>query len=489
MTNSEIDILVCGAGAAGLTLGIELARRGIAFRLIEKRETPFDGSRGKGIQPRSQEVFEDLGILDKVMASGGLYPLQRHYRADGTYADVSMVDDAVPTPAEPYHWALMVPQFRTEAIMRERLAELGAAVEFGCELTGFAQDATGVTVHLSGPAGQETIRVRYLVGADGGRSFVRRALDIGFPGKTLGVRAIGADVAATGLTREVWHEWNEGDMKRQVGLGPLPGTDLFQFQAPIPLEGEADLSVDGLNTMLALRSGRDDIRITAVQWASAFNMNARLADRYRDGRVLLCGDAAHVHPPTGGQGLNTSVQDAYNLGWKLAAMLAGAPDALLESYEAERRPVAADVLGLSTRLLDEAKRGESKRGREVNQLDLGYRGSALALEMRGGGLAAGDRAPDAPVTGAAGQPLRLFELFKGPHWTLLLGGRAAAPAARKGLSMHRVDGDIRDEAGHLADAYALDPGEAILIRPDGYVGAIVTSAGASALDDYLARWV
>lgn len=123
MTNSEIDILVCGAGAAGLTLGIELARRGISFRLIEKRETPFDGSRGKGVQPRSQEVFEDLGILDKVMASGGLYPLQRHYRPDGTYADVSMADDAVPTPAEPYHWALMVPQFRTEAIMRERLAE------------------------------------------------------------------------------------------------------------------------------------------------------------------------------------------------------------------------------------------------------------------------------------------------------------------------------------------------------------------------------
>lgn len=489
MTNAAVDILVCGAGAAGLTLGIELARRGVSFRLIEKNETPFEGSRGKGIQPRSQEVFEDLGVLDKLMATGGLYPPQRHYRADGTYTDVLMVDDAVPTPAEPYHWALMVPQFRTEAIMRERLAELGAAVEFGCELTGFAQHASGVTVHLSGPAGQETMRVRYLVGADGGRSFVRRALDIGFPGKTLGVRAIGADVAATGLSREVWHEWNEGDMDRQIGLGPLPGTDLFQFQAPIPLEGEADLSVDGLNTMLAQRSGRDDISITAVHWASAFSMNARLADRYREGRVLLCGDAAHVHPPTGGQGLNTSVQDAYNLGWKLAATLDGAPDVVLDSYEAERRPIAADVLGLSARLLDEAKRGESKRGREVNQLDLGYRGSALTLDMRGGALAAGDRAPDAPMTGAAGQPVRLFELFKGPHWTLLLGARARAPAPRRGLSMHRVGGDIIDKFGHLADAYALGPGEAILIRPDGYVGAIVTSDEASALEDYLASLV
>lgn len=486
MTNSDVDILICGAGAAGLTLGIELARRGVSFRLIEKRATPFDGSRGKGVQPRSQEVFEDLGILDKLMATGGLYPPQRRYRPDGNYTDVLMVDDAAPTPAEPYHWALMVPQFLTEAIMRERLAELGAGVEFGCELTGFTQDDSGVTARLSAPAGQETARVRYLVGADGGRSFVRQALDIGFPGKTLGVRAIGADVAATGLNREVWHEWNDGDMDRQVGLGPLPGTDLFQFQAPIPLEGEADLSVKGLNAILAQRSGRADIRITAVHWASAFEMNARLADRYRDGRVFLCGDAAHVHPPTGGQGLNTSVQDAYNLGWKLAATLAGAFDAMLDSYEAERRPIAADVLGLSARLLDEAKRGERKRGREVNQLDLGYRGGALAFDTRGGALAAGDRAPDAPMIGAAGQPIRLFELFKGPHWTLLLGAGAPAPAARKGLSIHRVGGDILDKAGHLADAYALGSDEAILIRPDGYVGAAVTSKDAPALEDYLA---
>jgi 2-polyprenyl-6-methoxyphenol hydroxylase-like FAD-dependent oxidoreductase len=484
MTNS--DILICGAGAAGLTLGIDLARRGASFRLIEKRATPFDGSRGKGVQPRSQEVFEDLGILDRLMATGGLYPPQRRYPADGNFTDVLMTDDANPTPAEPYHWALMVPQFLTEAVMRDRLAELGAAVEFGCELTGFTQDFNGVTAYLSGPAGQETVRVRYLVGADGGRSFVRHALDIGFPGKTLGVRVIGADVAVTGLNREVWHGWNEGDMDRQIGLGPLPGTDLFQFQAPIPLEGDADLSVKGLNAMLAQRSGRDDIRITAVHWASAFSMSARLADRYRDGRVFLCGDAAHVHPPTGGQGLNTSVQDAYNLGWKLAATLAGASDAVLASYEAERRPIAADVLGLSTRLLDDARRGEDKRGREVHQLDLNYRGGALALDTRGGALAAGDRAPDAPLTGAAGQPVRLFELFKGPHWTLLLGSDAHVPAARKGLSIHRVGGDILDTAGHLADAYALGPGEAILIRPDGYIGAVLTAGGAAALEGYLA---
>lgn len=488
MANPDIDILICGAGAAGLTLAIDLARRGVSFRLIEKRATPFDGSRGKGIQPRSQEVFEDLGILDRLMATGGLYPPQRHYRLDGGFTDKLMADPVPASPAEPYHWALMVPQFLTEAIMRDRLAELGAAVEFGCELTGFTQEDNGVTARLSGPLGQETVRASYLVGADGGHSFVRRALDIGFPGRTLGVRAIGADVAVTGLSRDVWHEWNDGDMGRQVGLGPLPGTDLFQFQAPIPLEGEVNLSAHGLNLLLAERSGREDVRITAVHWASAFTMSARLADRYRQGRVFLCGDAAHVHPPTGGQGLNTSVQDAYNLGWKLAARLAGAPEAVLESYEAERRPIAADVLGLSARLLDAAKQGESKRGREVNQLDLSYRGGALALDTRCGALAAGDRAPDAPLMGAAGQPVRLFELFKGPQWTLLLGQTAKAPAARKGLSVHRVGGDIHDQAGGLADAYALGPNEAILIRPDGYVGAAVTTHQAAALEDYLARF-
>ncbi len=125
--------------------------------------------------------------------------------------------------------------------------------------------------------------------------------------------------------------------------------------------------------MIARRTGRDDIVIRSVSWASAYTMNARLADRYRDGRVFLIGDAAHIHPPTGGQGLNTSVQDSYNLGWKLASVLAGAPETLLATYEEERRPIAAEMLGLATKLLDAAKRGSMRRGREVQQLDLGYR--------------------------------------------------------------------------------------------------------------------
>jgi 2-polyprenyl-6-methoxyphenol hydroxylase-like FAD-dependent oxidoreductase len=484
------EVLICGAGAAGLTLAIELARRGTSFRLIEKMDGPFRGSRGKGIQPRTQEIFADLGIIDRVVAAGGLYPPQREYRDDGSTSESDVMEHQDPTPAEPYHLPLMVPQFLTEGVMRERLVELGYRPEFGRELVGVRQDKEGVTATIAGKAGEEVIWVRYLVGADGGRSFVRHALDIGFPGKTLGVRAIVADVVLTGLERDAWHRFNEGSMGRQMSLCPLAGTGFFQLQAPIPLEGEVDLSAAGLSAMVAERTGRDDISIQSVSWASAFNMNARLADRYRVGGMFLVGDAAHIHPPTGGQGLNTSVQDAYNLGWKLAAVIAGAPDALLDSYEEERRPIAADMLGLATKLLDAAKRGDMRRGREVRQLDLGYAQSSLALERpeRGGGLLAGDRAPDAPVRGAGGQPTRLFELFKGADWTLLgcEVERDLVPA-RPGLRIHTLGphGDILDEDGHLRGAYALASGEWVLVRPDGYVGAIVSSSEIAALDTYL----
>jgi 2-polyprenyl-6-methoxyphenol hydroxylase-like FAD-dependent oxidoreductase len=489
--DTTTDVLICGAGAAGLTLAIDLARRGVEFRLIEMMDAPFRGSRGKGVQPRSQEVFEDLGILDRIVAASGLYPPMREYRADGTTEESGIGEHRDPTPAEPYQLRLMSPQFLTEAAMRERLAELGRRVEFGRELRGFAQDAEGVTAQIAGGSGEETLRVRYLVGADGGRSFVRHTLDVGFPGETLGVRAICADVVLEGLGRDAWHQFNVKGPAQQLAVCPLMGTELFQLQGPVPLDGEVDLSPDGLAQLVAARTGRDDILVRSVSWASAYGMSARLADHYQVGRVMLVGDAAHTHPPTGGQGLNTSLQDAYNLGWKLPAVLGGAPDALLATYEEERRPIAAGMLGLATKLLAESGRGPMRRGREVHQLDLGYPGSSLALERpeRRDGVLAGERAPDAPVRGAAGQPTRLFNLFQGPHWTLL-GYDAdirSAVSARRGLRIHIVGprGDIIDDGGHMRAAYGVSPGDWVLVRPDGYVGAIVSET--SALDRYLAR--
>jgi 2-polyprenyl-6-methoxyphenol hydroxylase-like FAD-dependent oxidoreductase len=484
------EVLICGAGAAGLTLAIDLARRGIRCRVIDRLEQPFHGSRGKGIQPRTLEVFEDLGIVDHIAAAGGPYPPQREHHHDGSHTDSNVVEPATPTPAEPYALPLMVPQFLTEQVMRDRLRELGGEVEYGRELTGFEQDAEGVTAQVSGPAGIEAIRARYLVGADGGRSFVRQKLDIGFPGHTLRVRAVVADLDLSGLDRNFWHRFNDGDMQRQLALCPLAGTKLIQLQAPVPLEGDVDTSAAGLERLVRERSGRNDLRVNAVTWASAYHMNERLADCYRLQRVFLTGDAAHVHPPTGGQGLNTSVQDAYNLGWKLAATLNGAPDSLLDSYEEERRPIAAEMLGLSRKLFEAHKRGETRRGRETRQLDLAYLESSLSLEVspRPRALLAGQRAPNAPLRGAAGAPTRLFELFKGGHWTLLCDERAPPGVRpRRGLHSHIVGaaGDLIDEGGHFRAGYDLSPGESALVRPDGYIGAIFSSEPAEALTNYL----
>lgn len=490
---STTDVLICGAGAAGLTLAIDLARRGVTFRLIDKLPSPFEGSRGKGIQPRSMEVFEDLGVLADLQAAGGPYPTMRVYRDDGGHSDESVVGEAVPTPAEPWSMPWMCPQSVTERILRDRLAALGGQVDYACELVDFELRNDAVVATLAGARGKETMRVRYLVGGDGGRSFVRQALGIDFPGKSLGVRGLVADVTLHGLARDAWHRFGGQATARQIGICPLAGTDLFQIQAAVPLEGEVDTSPAALQAMVDERTGRDDIRLGTVAWASVYRMSARLAERYRVGRVLLMGDAAHTHPPTGGQGLNTSVQDAYNLGWKLAAVLAGAPDALLATYEDERRPIAAGMLGLSTRLLDAARRGEMRRTRETRQLDLAYPDTALALELppRNAGLRAGARAPDAPLVDAAtGSPVRLFERFKGPHWTLL--GRdtdAAAVEAHPDLQVHVVgdDGDLVDVHGHFRDAWALAPGEWALVRPDGYIAARVDASHLGTLRAWLGR--
>lgn len=478
------DVLICGAGAAGLSLAIDLARRGVDFRLIDKAETPFRGSRGKAIQPRSQEIFEDYGIVDRLFATGGPYPPIRGYRPDGSFVDTPFGDAQAPTPAEPYYAPLMVPQYLTEAAMRERLAELGHRPEFGRELTGFSQDAEGVTAQV----GNETVRTRYLVGADGGRSFVRHELGVDFPGETLGVRALVADVELEGLGADAWHRF--GFEARQISLCPLAGTPLFQIQAPVPLEGDADVTATGLTSLVAERTGRN-IVVRSVAWASVYSMSARLAGRYQVGRVFLAGDAGHTHPPTGGQGLNTSLQDGYNLGWKLAAVLGGAPEKLLATYDEERRPVAAGMLGMAKRLLEEMKQGTIWRGRETRQLDFGYRATSLGLQTRErDGLQAGDRAPDAPMRGAAGQATRLFLLFQGPHWTLLgYETDCAAVRPRSGLRVRVVGsrGDLVDDGGHFQDAYRLSPGECALVRPDGYIGAIVGAGELPALERYLAE--
>ena len=499
MRSTQTEVLIVGAGAAGLVLAIDLARRGVAFRLIEKLDGPFIGSKGKGLQPRTLEVFEDLGLVGPILEAGAVYPPVWTYDGDQVVSRAqSEVRSA--TVSEPYPNSLMLPQWKTEAALRDRLAKLGAEPQYGVELTGFDDDGLEVRATLGSSAGSEVVACRYLVGTDGGRSFVRRALGVGFPGERRSFRMALADMAIDNLTREAWSRWPKAP-GGQLSLCPLAGTNLFQVAAEIGADQTPDLSREFFQDLIAARSGRGDLIGYEPGWTSLYNASFHLADRYRVGRVFIAGDAAHAHPPTGGQGLNTAVQDGYNLGWKLAHVLAGAPEALLDTYEVERRPIAAGVLDLSAGLLDAMnRRHDMRRGRDTLQLDLTYRGSPLAVDARAdaGGVQAGDRAPDASFRKASGEQVRLFDVVQGPQFTLLAYDAAAEIRALGLGSGAHLDvvtvasapggGDLADAEGSFRAAYDLGGGELLLVRPDGYLGAIAGANQGAAITDYLNRW-
>ncbi|MBF6192717.1 FAD-dependent monooxygenase [Nocardia sp. CDC186] len=466
-------VLVAGAGPTGLTLALDLARRDIPVRIVDKAATFFAGSRGDGIQPRTLEVFDDLGVLDAVLAAGMPTPVMRVHLGGEFVTERRMSEPVEPTPAVPYPNLWVLGQSRTEAVLRERLAEFGVRVELATALTGFTQDDHGVTATLERDGRRETVRAAYLIGADGGKSTVRRTLGIPFEGSTdESLRMLLGDVRADALDHEFGYWFADADEPmRGIALSPLPGGRQFQFAAP--LTGDAEPSLELLQEYVDRYCGRDDVTLSDLTWVTVWRPNIRLARRFRDGRVFLAGDAAHAHPPTGGQGMNTGIQDAYNLGWKLAAALAG-DDTLLDSYEAERRTVAAGVLGLSSELLDKLVEGEQdamERGPETQQLNISYRDPAERAA-----LAVGDRAPDAPVKDETGRPVRLFDLFRGPHATVLSFG-AQAEAGPHAYAVVRpgqqvAGSHVVDVDGHAHAAYAATEGTRVLVRPDGYLGAL-----------------
>jgi 2-polyprenyl-6-methoxyphenol hydroxylase-like FAD-dependent oxidoreductase len=507
------EVLVIGAGPAGLTAGCQLARRGIDCLIAEKDGSPFAGSRGKGLQPRTQEMLEDLGLMAEARRLGGLYPpVQAHQ--DGQVVFEGRLDPlADATPDVPYPNVWMLPQWRTGDLLRGRLAELGGTIRYGTELVSLTQAAEEVIAVLRDPDGERgelVVRAHYLVGADGGHSAVRRALGIGFAGETREEqRAIVADVTAGGASREFWHYWTAADGGQgafRLAMCPLAGTDTFQLTAP----ADGDLTAERITLPYIQRLADDavgpgQITITGLTWSSVYRTNIRMAERFRSDRAFLVGDAAHVHSPAGGQGLNTGIQDSCNLGWKLAAVLRGAPAGLLDSYEAERLPVAADVLGISTALHDKAVDQDPDALRRddprLRQLNLGYRDSALSSERRAaaGPVRAGDRAPDAAGYDDDGKTSRLFELLHGGQATLLAFGPAAErlaarlagavppellravaiqaepAAAREGLA------GFTDADGHARHGYgiAADQDVLIVVRPDGYLGLALDASLAA----------
>jgi 2-polyprenyl-6-methoxyphenol hydroxylase-like FAD-dependent oxidoreductase len=503
------DVLIAGAGPAGLVLACDLARRGVAVRIVEANPAPPDhhsGSRGKGIQPRTLEVYDDLGIIDAVHEAGGSY-----YPAlawDGPTpigpAKFHRIEKRDPTPDVPYPSMWMLLQPRALDILRKRLNDLGGRVEFGTRLMSFTQDADGVTASLQYPDGrEETLRARYLAGCDGARGVVRAGISVEFASETIDPHPmITADVVVEGLERTHWHMWDNAP-GGALWLGPLVQTNAFQLYAKFE-DAEPDLSHEGLRKLVRDRTQRPELDVSEVLYASHFGSRAGLAKNFRAGRAFLVGDAAHVHPPAGGQGMNPAVQDAYNLGWKLGHVLRhGAPPSLLDTYEEERLPVAAHLLEFVVQMhkdwLGKAKDKEEPRKGEHMQLGLNYRGGPLSLDERAavgeGVTRAGDRAPDARLSDATGASVRLFDLFRGPHFTLLALGGAAVPALgsqyRNAVRVHRIarpgaagEGGLIDGEGQIHRTY----GEGlILVRPDGYLG-YTGPAGGAGLRSYLARF-
>lgn len=500
---NDLEVLIVGAGPSGSALALDLVRRGARVRVIDKADRAFEGSRAKGVQPRTQEVFDDFGVLADARSEGSDYPLAGLHFGPVTIPwrmqKQTAATDDVPSPN-----VLLLPQFRTDGILHRALARLGVTPEFGVALTSFEQDATGVTSTLTTG---EVMRSRYLVGADGGASSVRKGAGIAFTGSTnADDRTLIVDASVDGLSRNRWHMWAKSK-GRGVGACPLPHSDQFQIMMRLTPDEEVDLAEAALAERFRSLTGHT---LRDVTWTSVFRPNVRLADHYRNERVLLVGDAAHVHTPAGAQGLNTGVQDAYNLGWKLGQVLAGAPKSLLDSYEAERRPLAAHVLGRSSELYGSIEKGGVssvgglRRGDEERQLSLTYRGGPLAdVEAEAtAALHVGDRAPDGACEGLGIS--RLFDAFRGPHFTLLVFGEHAAhavesvPWATNGAALRRFrvvssrssdrPDTIVDPRGSLHDRYGIAADTIVLVRPDGYIGAIATTDWATALDSARVRF-
>ncbi|MEU0549745.1 FAD-dependent monooxygenase [Micromonospora sp. NPDC005979] len=465
-------MIIVGCGPTGAMLAAELRLHDVRVLVLEKETEPPSAVRIVGLHIRSLEVLAMRGLLDRMLAHGRRRPAGAYFAA---------IDKPAPTGLDsPYAYLLGIPQPVIERLLAEHATGLGAQVRRGRAVAGLAQDDEGVTVELSDG---EQLRTRYLVGCDGGRSTVRKLLGVGFPGdptrnETLmgemeaGVppEEIAATVAAIGGARHRF--W-----VRPAGVGV--------YSVVVPAAGVGDRAqpptIEDFARQLRAVAGTD-FGVHSPRWMSRFGDATRLAERYRVGRVLLAGDAAHIHPPIGGQGLNLGIQDAVNLGWKLAAQVRGwAPDTLLDTYQAERRPVAADVLDntrAQTQLLADEPGARAVRRLISELMDFDEVNRHLLEKITGTGIRydvgegpdlLGRRVPDVDV-----RPGNLYGL--------LHRGRGLLVDRTERLTV----GGWKDRVDHLADAGAAADVPCLLLRPDGHVAWIGDEQRN--LDDHLARW-
>ena len=521
------EILVVGAGPVGLALASELARHGVVPRIIDKNDMPLPFCRAIGVTPRTLEVFEDMGIAREII-DAGLWMTGLTIVTDG-----SPPRQIIPDLSDLPYSQLGVPQYTTEAVLATHLGRLGVQVEHGTALTGLAPDDGGAAVTLEGPGGTEEARFRFVIGCDGAHSAVRRALAIPFEGEAFPMEFMLGDVRIDwdlprGMAMRA-SKLVENDAPDLFVAIPLPERNRYRvsMQAPKRLSDAAKGTGTGHGiqadrpgaTLADLQEVADRLLpgqapLSDMRWSSIFRISMRLAARYRSGNVFIAGDACHIHPPTGGQGMNTGIQDAYNLAWKLALVVRGkAADSLLESYETERRPVAADVVARTTEQSIHFGRDKAPPHRlQDTQLLVSYRDGPLASGSTTSEIGPGDRVPD--IHGLRrlgfGFPLRMFDLLKGPRFVLLLslpkGGntRAAEACAARlnalwpdlvrviAIADPELQSDeppgvelIRDGAGAFAKIFGGEDNTAWLVRPDNYVGLVLPDWSEQAIIAYL----
>ena len=450
-------MIVAGGGPTGMMLAAELRLHGVHVLVLEKETEPTRVVRALGLHARSVEVMDQRGLLERFLALGTQYPL------GGFFAAIPQpAPDRLDT-AHPY--VLGIPQPLVERLLTEHAVGLGVEIRRGCPLVGLSQDDHGVTVE---PADGTQLRARYLVGCDGGRSTVRRLLGVGFPGEPSRVETLlgEMEVAAPPETvAAVVAEVRRTQLR--FGVGPPAGDGLCRVI--VPAEGLApDRAVpptlDEFKHQLRVVAGTD-FGVHSPRWLSRFGDATRLAERYRTGRVLLAGDAAHVHPPTGGQGLNLGIQDAFNLGWKLAAEVNGwAPAGLLDSYHTERHPVAAAVLDLTRAQMEllstePGARAVRRLVAELMEFDDVNRHLVEKISAIGIRYDLGE-GPD-----LVGRRLRDVGLTQGRLYARMHRGRGLLLDRTGRLSV----AGWTDRVDHIVDVGAELDVPAVLLRPDGHV--------------------